>query len=105
MYKNKPKIILNYQSYTYRSLYFFSVRLDLGQILGGIANAGQQNNNNKDPIGNLLSNPNVQQGIQSILTNPDVQQGIASAVGINLPRPQVTTPSPRPTTIGIHLAI
>ena len=72
--------------------------------MGAITNQGQQNNNNnnpnKDPLGTLLSNPNVQQGIGQILSNPNVQQGIGNALGINIPtkRPnQVTTSAPRPT--------
>ena len=85
----------------------FSVRLDLGSILGGIAQAGQQqssnnNNNNKpnnDPLGTLIN-----QGINLVATNPDVQQGIlnAAGIGIQVPRPnQVTTSTQRPVTQGI----
>ena len=80
---------------------YILVRLDLGSILGGLSQQGQQNNNNnqnKDPIGSLIN-----QGIQLVATNPDIQQGILNAAGvpIKVPKPnrpnQVTT-----TTQGMH---
>ena len=87
-----------------KKLFVFSVRLDLGSILGGIANAGQQqNNNNKpnnDPLGSLIN-----QGINLVASNPDIQQGILNAAGINgiqVPRPNQVTPSTqRPVTQGM----
>ena len=80
----------------------FSVRLDLGSILGGLANQGQQNNNNnnnqnKDPLGTLIN-----QGIQLVATNPDVQQGILNAAGVNIQVPKPNRPNPVTTTQGIH---
>ena len=86
-------------------IYFciFSVRLDLGSILGGLANQGQQNNNNnnqnnKDPLGTLIN-----QGIQLVATNPDVQQGILNAAGVNIQVPKPNRPNPVTTTTqGIH---
>jgi len=73
-------------------------RLDLGSILGGLANQGQQNNNNnnnqnKDPLGTLIN-----QGIQLVATNPDVQQGILNAAGVNIQVPKPNRPNPVTTT-------
>jgi len=70
-------------------------RLDLGSILGGLANQGQQNNNNqnKDPLGTLIN-----LGIQTVATNPDVQQGILNAAGVNIQVPKPNRPNPVTTT-------
>jgi len=73
-------------------------RLDLGSILGGLANQGQQNNNNnnnqnKDPLGSLIN-----QGIQLVATNPDVQQGILNAAGVNIQVPKPNRPNQVTTT-------
>ena len=80
-----------------------SVRLDLGSILGGLANQGQQNNNNnnnqnKDPLGSLIN-----QGIQLVATNPDVQQGILNAAGVNIQVPKPNRPNQVTTTTHFHV--
>ena len=83
-----------------------SVRLDLGSILGGLANQGQQNNNNnnnqnKDPLGSLIN-----QGIQLVATNPDVQQGILNAAGVNIQVPKPNRPNQVTTTTqGIYFTM
>ena len=81
----------------------FSVRINLGDILGTLNQASNNNNNqpNKDPLAGLIST-----GINAVATNPDVQQGLLNAVGINIPvnRPnQATTSTQSPVTQGIHL--
>ena len=72
------------------NIFLLPVRLDIGSILGGITNQGQQNNNNnnKDPlasiVGGVLDNVNV-----------GLDQNGQISVGFNPNRPnQATAPTP-----------
>ena len=89
-------------SWIFKIRCIFSVRLDLGSILGGLSNQGQQNNNNNNRPSNGL-NGLISQGINLVATNPDVQQGLLNAVGVNLPinRPTQAT-TRKPVTQGMH---